>query len=302
MDMPEVSVVIPVFDDEARLHQCLRAIEDQTYPTDAVHVIVVDDGSSHPPVDAISSFPAAELVIVAPGGSYAARNAGLDRAEGSIVAFTDSDCIPDPRWLEQAVKALLAGGDVIAGHVEVVPRDPDHPTFAELYDLARGFPQTAYVKQGFGVTANLCTTREVLDAVGPFRDDLQSGGDRDWGTRATACGFRVRFEPSAVVRHPARDTWSQHWRKAVRTSRGMADLTSPELAGSAAALLRGFTRAPIKALGVASRLRREGFGGGVLPTVAAQWTGYLMLCGARTFVWAQSRRPARDALRAAVDA
>lgn len=77
---------------------------------------------------------------------------------------------------------------------------------------------------GFAATANLVVAREVVDEVGPFRRHLQSGGDAEWGERATAAGHRVVFRDDVVVRHPARATVGELVRKARRTTRGAEQL------------------------------------------------------------------------------
>ena len=111
-----------------------------------------------------------------------------------MLAFTDADCLPRPDWLSRGVDRLLAGSgpSFAAGRIQLFPSRPGRPTSAELFELAEGFPQESYVReQGFAATANLLVTRETFDLVGPFRAELQSGGDREWGTRAGSRGVRA---------------------------------------------------------------------------------------------------------------
>jgi GT2 family glycosyltransferase len=230
-----VGVVVPVRDDP-RLATCLRALAAQTLRPAAV--VVVNDGSSAPvqvpadlATDGVTDGPAVTVVRQSPRGSYAARNAGIvallaQPDPPTYVAFTDADCVPEPDWLEQAVAALESGATagVVTGPIEVFPRGR-RPGAVELYDALTAFPQEEFVQRwGFGATANLVVARSVLEVVGPFRGHLQSGGDAEWGERATAAGHRVVFCDDVVVRHPARATVGELVAKARRTTRGAEQL------------------------------------------------------------------------------
>ena len=195
-DQPGITVVVPTFNDP-RLRDCLRALDAQTVPCE---VVVVDNGSDESP-DAICEAHGAKLVHEATPGSYAARNRGLHEVATRIVAFTDADCRPAPDWLERLTQGL--GDEVVVGDVRNEPAG-GRSTLTERYDVLRGFPIQRYAAEGYGVTANLATTRHVLDAIGGFNAGLRSSGDKDLCLRAQEAGFGFRFVPEAVVRHPAR--------------------------------------------------------------------------------------------------
>ncbi len=87
----------------------------QTYPRDGFEIIVADNASPEGEA-AIAALIAgrAELTIVAERGAGAARNGGAAKARGEILAFTDCDCVPEPRWLEAGVAALPAPTSSVA--------------------------------------------------------------------------------------------------------------------------------------------------------------------------------------------
>ena len=206
-DFPLVSVIIPAFNDEARLELCLDALERQTYPRDRVDIIVVDNGSNPPLRKALQNRPELRVLLEPTPGSYAARNLGVAHARGEILAFTDSDCIPAERWLECAVDALLGRESLgaVAGRIEVFVKDPARPTAVELFDRAVAFRQDRNVADGgFGVTANLVVRRLAFMDAGPFDDTLLSGGDREWCQRMVSAGYEIAYAQDAVVAHPAR--------------------------------------------------------------------------------------------------
>src|SRR5208337_385920 len=206
-DLPFVSVIIPVYDGAAFLPGCLTALRGQDYPADRFEILLVfNDGSSPVPPGTFAS-PALRYLAEETPGSYAARNRGLLHANGSILAFTDVDCIPHPAWLSKGVQALLNNPDCgfVGGSIELVPNSSTRPSAVDRYEMGVHFLQQMYVDQGrFAATANMITRREVMNRVGPFNSHLKSGGDRDWGNRATALGFPGLYEPEAIVRHRVR--------------------------------------------------------------------------------------------------
>jgi len=204
-----VSVVIPVYNDSAKLARCLSLLERQTYPAEQYEVIVVDNGSSDNIAQIKPAHPTVIFLDEQKPGSYSARNLGVRLARGEIVAFTDSDCQPSTTWLEAGVAALIEGDGVglVAGRIDLIYRDSDHLTAVEIYEKVRGFPQRDYIEnQHFGVTANLFTYKQVLHEVGLFDNSMLSGGDRNFGNKVYACGHKLRYCDVAVVQHPARST------------------------------------------------------------------------------------------------
>lgn len=206
-DWPMVSLIIPVLNDAAGLRRCLTAVAAQTYPWDRLEILVVDNGSHDGTPAVVAEFAGARLLRESRRSSYAARNRGLTAARGEVIAFTDADCVPDPRWLIDGVRALQAAprAGLVAGRIEVFPADVRRPTDVELLEVCLEFPQASYVRRKqFGATANVFTTRAVLDAVGDFDASLESGGDVEWGQRVAASGREVVYDDRVIVRHPAR--------------------------------------------------------------------------------------------------
>jgi glycosyltransferase involved in cell wall biosynthesis len=226
-----VSVIIPVLNDFDRLEICLSALEKQTYPTDLYEVIVVDNGSTESLEPLTSRFSHLSLTYEAQVGSYAARNTGILMARGQIIAFTDSDCIPAPTWLETGVKQLtepnygIVAGRIVAGRIAMFFKECDRPTAVELYDSMTYLQQQRYVEEfRYGATANLFVFREVLEQVGHFNSKLTSGGDLEWGQRASSLGYLITYAEDSCVHHPARHSLTQLYQKVARVSKGHCEL------------------------------------------------------------------------------
>lgn len=210
-DWPTVSVIVPHLNDHQRLRLCLERLQRQTYPADLVEIIVVDNGSSRPIGPVVAEWANARAAFEAERGCGTARNRGVALSRGDVLAFTDSDCLPDPDWLRRAVGRLQAadGPDILGGEILIFCADEAHPTDAELYEKVFAFEQSRYIRhKHFAAGANILTTRRVFAQVGPFRNG-KLPEDLEWGRRAAAKGFRLDYAPDAVVRHPARRSWEE---------------------------------------------------------------------------------------------
>jgi glycosyltransferase involved in cell wall biosynthesis len=185
----------------------------------ANYEIIVADNASPQGEKALADLIAdrATLVIVPEKGAGPARNGGVAIARGEILAFTDSDCLPDPRWLEQGV-AVLERFDIVGGRMNVLI-DHDGPlTPAEAFEAVFAFDNADYVKaKGFTVTANLFCRRADFDRVGPFRADMSE--DKEWCHRATAKGLTLGYAKDALVSHPPRRSWEELRTKFARIDR-----------------------------------------------------------------------------------
>jgi glycosyltransferase involved in cell wall biosynthesis len=169
-------------------------------------VIVIDNGSDEPLEPVVAAFPHATLTTERRPGSYAARNRGIALAKGDVVAFTDSDCVPAMTWLAAGVSRLLHTPHcgLVGGKIEIVFRDPQRPTAAELWTSVTSFNQERNIEvEHFAATGNLFTFRTILDSVGLFDPTLRSGGDVVWGRRVNQTGYRQVYAEEARVTHPA---------------------------------------------------------------------------------------------------
>jgi len=236
-DCPTVSVIVPVRNDAGRLRECLTLLKNQNYPADKYEVIVVNNASE----DNVSAILPADsrfrLIYERRRGSYAARNAGVAVATGQILAFTDSDCLPRPDWIRCGVAALgrKSPPDAIGGAVEMIFRNGSHPeTGPEYYDALDGLPQQKHFieEYPFAATANMFVRAASFHAVGAFDSALLSSGDREWGMRLAAAGGVFAYAAEAVVDHPTRSTWQEMTAKALRISRGVAQLEATAPVGS----------------------------------------------------------------------
>jgi GT2 family glycosyltransferase len=196
------TVVVPTYRRPDLLDRCLAALAVQEFDPAACEVVVADDAGSEATrrqVDGWAGRSAIPIRYAAPAAAHgpaSARNAGWRAARGRVVAFTDDDCIPDPRWLAEGVAAFEDGAAAVAGRV-VVPL-PERPT-----DYER---DAAGLEGAEFVTASCFVRRDALEAVGGFDERYAAAWreDSDLHFALLERGCRVARAPRAVVVHPVR--------------------------------------------------------------------------------------------------
>lgn len=108
---PLVSVIVPVYNVERYLSECVESILTQTYRN--IEVILVDDGSSDGCEGLCDGYAQrdgrVQVIHQANKGLSGARNAGLDAAVGEFVAFVDSDDAVSPLFVETLLGGMAAG-------------------------------------------------------------------------------------------------------------------------------------------------------------------------------------------------
>lgn len=215
------SVVVPTYSDWEALQGCLDALAAQTAPASSFEVLVANNNRDPEPPPGLRLPANARLVHASDPGSYSARNAALREARGDVLFFTDSDCRPEPDWIDAGLARMAAAGpfDRIAGHVELTRAGRDWNLW-ELYDRSTWLRQSDYARRGWGATANLVARREAFERLGDFDARLYSGADREWNMRVQRAGGRIEYADEVRVLHPARASFAELAKKQRRTYGG----------------------------------------------------------------------------------
>lgn len=202
----DVTVVIPVRDHADMLTRLRRGLGE--------NVIVVDDGSRFP-------LPGAAIRHERARGPAAARNAGWHRVRTPLVAFLDADTLPEADWLTPALRHFEDPEVVaVAPRVRSIPGSSTlarYETLQSPVDLGGDPGQVRPGSRiGYVPTAALVVRVSALQAAGGFDEQMRVGEDVDLIWRFAAQGRQVRYEPSAVVGHAPRATWSDWLRQRFR--------------------------------------------------------------------------------------
>ena len=200
----DVSVVVSTRDRAGQLPELFGALGAQATDLN-FELVIIDNGSVDDTAAVIAKLaalaPFAVVTDTLPRGSGPARgrNHGVQLAHGEIIAFTDDDCHPDPRWIEAGARALGSSAAVVVGRT----RGPSgQPTLSQ-------HPMTSKVITNdcrYFATCNVFYRRQDVLDVGGFDTEFRGvgGEDTDLGLRVCKAGAEALFVPEALVVHPYR--------------------------------------------------------------------------------------------------
>lgn len=200
---PRVSVITPVRDGAADIAALLACLERQTYPREDFEIVIGDDGSTDGGTIGVETEDGhVRVAFGPPRNSYATRNMAVAASRGEVIAFCDSDCRPEPDWLERGLAALETT-DIVAGRFRYDV--PQARTAWTLIDMDGSKDHEHSVRVGLAETANLFIRRDLFDRLGGLDGSIAEYGDYEFAERAVAAGARLTFGRDAVVWHPTRD-------------------------------------------------------------------------------------------------
>lgn len=200
-----ISIIIPTLNRKDSLKQTLLSLQNQNFLSSKYEIIICDDIKSKDGTEELVKeyIKSHDLNIkyfkIKPNlpGPAAARNFGVNKAEGKIIGFIDDDCIAFPDWISTAMEIYENQNvDIIQGMV--LPRYPEFK-WSNLLKIPRGVIHTQ--DNGFYVTANLFVSKEIFIDVGGFEETLKWGEDTDLVYRLLKKGHNIFFSKSTRIYH-----------------------------------------------------------------------------------------------------
>lgn len=177
---PLLSVVIPVFNGERFLREAVESVLAQNYSP--LEIVIVDDGSTDGTASVVRNFPeTVRYLHQTNNGPAAARNRGIENAQGSLIAFADADDLWPPDKLEVQLPFLTSDPaiEIVMGRIQQVllgqveSEDVGEPAFS--------------VNLGSAVIK-----KSVFERVGLFDETMRYSEDVDWFMRAREAGAAIK--------------------------------------------------------------------------------------------------------------
>ncbi len=224
-EYPFVSIVVPAFNEAKTIGGCIKSLLASNY--DRFEIILVDDGSKDGTLEEMRKFEGhhnVKIISQTNGGKASALNHGYDLTKGDIIIFADADGIFEVDTIRRLVEAFIddkvaccCGNDAPIGL---------HFAMTKLQNL-QAHVGTGYVRRALSclnclpiVSGNIgAFRRSVLDEIGLFKVGF-IGEDLELTWRIHKAGYKVAFEPKALVRAEAPHTWKGLWKQRVRWARG----------------------------------------------------------------------------------
>lgn len=253
--VPDVSFVIPAYNEQRFLPQTLASIQRYAHPSHPFEVIVVDHGSTDDTVAIARRGGATVLELPDAGTISDLRNAGVQRSVGRVLVFLDADTTITAEWqvaFAQAKELLDRRPLTLTGAGRAVPSTASWVSRMWF----RGFDsKTQWAHLGGG---HMLTTRQLFDSVGGFPPELETGEDYEFCQRARAKGAEIVVIPELrALHHGVPGSARQFLRREMWHGRGEWQATSSLLKSKVAAgTLIFFTMHITGAIGVLSGTRQ----------------------------------------------
>lgn len=206
---PAIAALVTTYGRAGFLKELVACLEAQDLPDDEVELVLVDNGSTDDTWSTLSALVAASprralaLRLDRNAGPAPGRNAGAREVRAPLLAITDDDCLPTPRWLREMRRAFDTGADVVQG--AVLPDPADLPGMGP-------WDHTKWVRRPtpFYETCNVGYRRSAFERAGGFDEHdplLHPPSGRAFGEDACLAwevqrtGGAAAFASRALVHH-----------------------------------------------------------------------------------------------------
>lgn len=191
MAQPLVSVIIAAYNAAGFITDALGSIQSQQH--EPLEIIVVDDGSTDATAVTVASFSDTVRYTYQPNaGPPAARNRGLEIAQGEVVCFLDADDMWTADKLRVQLSLLAAEPelDIVLGHSRYV-----RATEGEGGNKTLEFHPDSWPILSLGAAA---IRARAFERIGRFDEQMRYDDDVDWYLRAREAGLAFRIHPEVV--------------------------------------------------------------------------------------------------------
>lgn len=230
-----ISVIVPFYNAEKTLAACIESLLalEEVY----CEIVLVDNASTDRSFEIAASFKGKSgskkyrLLKEPKRGREFARNFGAKEATGDLLAFTDADCLVDPKWLFHIQEAFCAHPEWSGGGGNIKGAPPKNlvQKFLSLYTLRAHFQKEETLDQfdlfkGGFPGANLVIRKEIFQKLHGFEELPYAAGDFDLCARIYALSGKMGVIPEAVVFHQHRETIKEMCTQAYTTGGAQAVL------------------------------------------------------------------------------
>lgn len=223
----DFSIIIPTFRRHDSLRECLESISAIQYDRDRYEVIVVDDGSGHPPDEVVPDFKDRvniRLLIEQHSGPASARNKGAACANGKFLVFIDDDCRLTPDWLSK-IKGVMEyhQGSAVGGHTVNALRENVYSAASQtLIDYLYRYYNADHDRALFLTSNNVAFPAQKFREIGGFDTSfpLSAGEDRELCDRWRQTNNKITYAPHATVFHAHHLNFTRFLRQHFNYGRG----------------------------------------------------------------------------------
>jgi glycosyltransferase involved in cell wall biosynthesis len=214
--MNKVSVIIPCYNAEKFISECLTSVINQTYKN--IEIICVDDGSSDSSLSILNEFqlkyPDTVKVISVPNhGASKARNIGLAMATGDYIQFLDADDIITPEKLERQLAGFSDNVDLVVSDRLQKSFDLTETLETNIFsDILINPLETAVTK--IIITGNPLYKKNIVVALNGYNEKISSCQDWEFHLRIILKGYKIKYIPGVFfITRVVSGSLSSNWVK-----------------------------------------------------------------------------------------
>lgn len=202
MNSPLVSIIIPCYNCERFISQCVNSCLNQTYNN--IEIIVVDDGSTDNTYSILTNFKEKIVLLKQENkGAPKARNEGLKIADGEFIKFLDGDdeLLSDAieKQVCQSLKYKEADNTIIYGELRRINEDGSKRWRVKPRTINKNTNQIAFlVENNYIVTSCPLHRKSYLMKIGGFNESLKAGQEQELHLRLALSGIKFVYFPTII--------------------------------------------------------------------------------------------------------
>ena len=206
---PVVSFIIPTYNEEKTIKECIESLLNLCYPTNKLDIIVVDGGSIDDTVRIVKKFKQVRLFVDKTLNIPESRNKAVKESKGDFIFNYNGHVIADLELLNVILSKFKDDVQVVGCPNYTSNQDKTGKIIGKLFQgfMAGGgtktFTQNATFKEDRFVEhiPFCCYTKKIFEEIGLFDADFQCGEDAEFNLRVRKRGYKILYTPDTFVNH-----------------------------------------------------------------------------------------------------
>ncbi len=190
---PKISAVVPTYNSEKIIKECLDSLIAQTHPFD--EIIIVDNASTDRTREIINNYPFKKILLEKNMERCVSRNTGWRAAKNELVAIIENDSVYDKNWVEKALECIENGADA------VVDRRAVYKPSTFISRMNDEFFNVRMLKNKYEPYSAWVFKKRILEELGGYDEGQVGFEDMELGRRLLKRGYRIAYQPEALSCH-----------------------------------------------------------------------------------------------------
>lgn len=189
----KISAVVPTYNSEKIIKECLDSIIAQTHPFD--EIIIVDNASTDRTREMINNYPFRKILLEKNMERCVSRNTGWRAAKNELVAIIENDSVYDKHWVEKALACIERGADAVVDRRAVYKPE----TF--ISKMNDEFFKVRLLKNRYTPYSAWVFKKRILEELGGYDEGQVGFEDMELGRRLIKKGYKIAYQPEALSYH-----------------------------------------------------------------------------------------------------